>query len=98
MNHRRKEYWQKAQSKGKLRFILVNGILFWALPLGIFLFILFRAYDYFFDYASLQSSNKHVIVKLIVRSLTLIIGGYIYGLLTWNKMEKQFSQNNLENK
>lgn len=98
MNQKRKEYWEKAQSKGKLKFILVNGILFHGLPLGVLFFLYRPIYNYFFDYSNFQSSNNRSLPDLIITLIVWSIAGSINGLLTWNKMEKEFSQNNLENK
>ena len=98
MNQKRKEYLQKVKSKGIFRFILINGILLWGLPVGLFTMFFYRFYDYYFDYAYFQKSKNLSLTDIIVELLIWAIVGCFIGWFSWNRLQKEISQEDFENK
>lgn len=91
-NEKIRAKWMETRAKGKFRYILVNGVLFWGLPAGILFFLITTAYDYFYDYPNFQFTMKNFTAKFVSLLIIWSIGGVIIVWLTWNKREKEFRE------
>lgn len=80
--------WTKIREKGILRYILINWLLIWSLPVAIISSIVGE----FFDYKNINFSN--FISRLLGISIIFIISGVILGIYYWNKQEKIWKRNN----
>jgi hypothetical protein len=98
MTENQKEIWQKTHAQGKLRFILVRGIIFWGLPFGIVYFVLTRIFYYFFDGSSFSESINNLTAKFIFNLLIWSLGGCILKWMEWNKMKRESLGKDFENK
>jgi hypothetical protein len=98
MRENQDENREKIPAEGKFQFILVRGIIFWGLPLGITYFVLMRAFDYFFIRSPFPESDKILIAKFIFSLLLWSLYGYIFTSWQWNKMKKESLSKDFENK
>ena len=76
-----REKWRKIQTHGKLRFVLLRGVLGWGLPTAI----LTRVAD-FYLFKEADTAPSWLVTPLIFS-----VGGYLFGLLMWSRSEAYFS-------
>ncbi len=88
-----KEIWGKTRAKGKLRFILINGILIWGLFTAIGSYILEYSYTYFYNYTDFQNLSSNFIFHLSLRLVIFSLAGCLIYWLLWIRRERWFSQN-----
>ncbi len=88
-----KEKWIKTRAKGKLRFILINGVLFWGLFTAVGSYLISYAYSYFYNYSDFQSLSSHFIFHITLRLVIFSFVGCLLHWLLWIRREKEFSQN-----
>lgn len=74
--------WEKTRTKGKLKFVLVTGVLLWGLPMLIFMAFINKPFTDGF-------TSKSAIIHCIVWPLA----GVVYGLLTWHYSERKYKKN-----
>ena len=77
-----REKWRKIQAQGKLRFVLLRGILGWGLPT----MILVGATDYYLF------KEAHSALNWLLAIPIWLFGGYFFGLLMWRHYEAYFSR------
>lgn len=75
---RRWEKWSKIRQMGQGAFIFKYGILAYGLPMGLLAFIALLSTD--------------TTVSIIFGIATFLLGGGLYGTLTWSMSEKRFAQ------
>jgi hypothetical protein len=75
---KRRQAWEKMRKQGNLRFILIRGVLGY----GVSMIIAFACIDKFIDHKSLAIHP--------IRSLILILGGCVIGLMGWDDGERRF--------
>lgn len=80
MNEKEFKNWKQRRSKGKLKFILSEGVAF-----GLIMAPLNAVLLYFFD-----QENNYTVGKIILQSLFWIPAGFLYGLAVWSVNERQF--------
>ncbi len=81
MNFKQLKRWEKTRTKGKFRFVLLNGIIKVGFSTAI-LILITRKFRYPTDDLYIQ----FVILVLI----GLSIGGYFFGLWIWKRKEKEY--------
>jgi len=80
LNSRQAARWEKTRAKGKLRFMLLNGSLFWGGIMILFLNALhaFVLHD--------PTEKRYFIISLVVWPIV----GLFIGLQTWNRTEASY--------
>lgn len=76
-------YWETRRSS-KLRYVLVQGIIFWAFP--VFLLVLL------IGFISGATDTEVLLSTLPARILIWTIVGILFGLLMWSLNEKKYKQ------
>lgn len=84
MKSKQREKWAKTRSKGKLRFILVYGVLFLGVSSAILSSIIKAIY---YNNFSLQTFTSP---EFLVNLVCLLVGGYFWGHIVWNFNEKEY--------
>jgi len=69
--------WSAIAAKGKTRWIVVRGILGFGLTLTAFAFLQAWIVDHSI------SGFRQICLDLLVRAVFSLIGGYLFGLVTW---------------
>ncbi|MCR2807985.1 hypothetical protein [Paenibacillus soyae] len=83
--------WERIRSKGKLRYVLKYGMLYFGLPLGIMASLVQRLIRNSFSFDSFLTME--LIGDLIGRGLFyMVFAGGIYGTFSWNSYEKKFRE------
>jgi hypothetical protein len=77
MNSEQKEKWKRIRSKGKIRFILLRGVLSWGFPVGLI-------------YSLWTHWSESIMIKVLSIVIFMVFGGFIWGLLYWMSMEKKY--------
>jgi hypothetical protein len=73
--------WEKMRKKGFLRFVLVNGVLYWGVLTGLFFAIAMSAID----------SQRDPFLRTLCLSLVAFpIGGVFWGLFVWFWTERKY--------
>ncbi|HBI03070.1 MAG TPA: hypothetical protein DDY49_03450 [Paenibacillaceae bacterium] len=78
MNNYQNEQWKKTRSKGKMRFILLRGVLGWGLPVGLI--------------HSIWTHWNDGIMTMVQSTIIFMICGLIFGAIYWMFMEKYKSE------
>lgn len=78
--------WELIRTRGKLRYIFVNGLLGWGVPTAI----LFTIMTSLFETKSL-SFNQEIVKTFIISIIIFPIGGVFWGLWTWSWIVKKLS-------
>ena len=88
MNSIKRERWSQTRELGKQRFILRFGVLQWGITTGV-CFWLLRTWREIGSggYVEQLSSNLGGLVSGV---LIFSVVGALFGLITWNNLEKQF--------
>lgn len=73
----KRQRWQAIAAKGKTRWIVVRGILGAGLTLTALTFL----QTWIFDHSI--SGFRQIYSDLLVRAPFFLIGGYLWGLVTW---------------
>ena len=73
----RGQRWSAIAAKGKTRWIVVRGILGWGLGLTALTFL----DDWIIDHSI--SGFRQICSDLLVRAVFSLIGGYLWGPVTW---------------
>jgi hypothetical protein len=86
MNRRRQAWWAKRRNKGRAYHIWVRGVVGFGLSLTIC----------FWVYLAIQwPQHPYFSVNLAFAAIICLIGGYLFGICSWNKLEKEFRQSNV---
>ena len=81
MNDRDAEFlarWQKTRARGRMRFVLVRGILCWAIPAGTCATLINTWFNH-------GLSVRQLIINVVV----WLCGGVFYSLYLWNVSERK---------
>ena len=92
---KKEEYkrWSKIREKGKLRYILKYGILFWGIPTGIIAGIIINFLEMGFSLSVFKQIEFYS--ELIARMLFFgLFGGPLYGIITWIGKERKWKEEN----
>lgn len=84
--------WSKIRKKGKLSYILKYGILFWGIPTGILAGILLYFIEmggFTFQAFTQIEFYGEVIARVLFFAL---VGGPLYGILTWVGRERKWNK------
>ncbi len=76
--------WKKTREMGMLKFILKYGILFFGIPMWLYL----SGFEYFTE----RNRNLSFWNLLKIYSLFIPVGGIIYGFMTWHFSERRFKR------
>ena len=79
MNHAAAAKWEKAKSKGKKRFILVYGVLYW----GSLMFVLMTFI------LNQKPERSHPEAFIVISAFTWVFSGALYGWMMWKILEWQ---------
>jgi hypothetical protein len=90
MNQQSTERWEEMRAKGKMNFIIHNGVLRWGLGAAI-LFAILKTYT---DggVGSITFHNTDFVQILIIALVIFPIGGYFWGNWVWNSYAKKYSR------
>lgn len=80
MNNNQREQWKKIRAKGKMRFILLRGVLSWGLPTGVIY--------------SLFTHSSENMMAIVQTTIIFLITGVFLGLFYWMYMEKKYQNIN----
>jgi hypothetical protein len=72
--------WEVKRKMGRARFVLLYGIIFWAIPVGVIVNFIIGWLDGF--------SESRIITSTIIWPIT----GVVFGTITWKKAEKKYQQ------
>lgn len=89
MNKEKWKKWEKVRAKGRTRFIWLNGVVGWGIPLAVTgpaLTVLWRDAGFVIERFPWGSFLRLLPSSLIVASL----GGYFYGVLMWEIAERMY--------
>ena len=87
MKEKQFDKWQKMRMKGKRRFILINGLLSWGVPMFVVMTFVVN-----------MPENAEMTFGLIaINALIWTLGGLAFGYLTWTLSEKNY-QKELKNR
>jgi len=75
------EKWEKIRSKGKKRFIWVNGGLGWGVSTAVIWSIIMELYQ----------PSTEIWIRPLIALMIFPIGGVAFGHLTWNYSEKKYA-------
>jgi len=78
--------WELIRTRGKLRYIFVNGLLGWGVPTAI----LFTIMTSLFETKSL-SFDQEIVKTFIISIIIFPIGGVFWGVWTWSWIVKKLS-------
>jgi peptidoglycan/LPS O-acetylase OafA/YrhL len=80
MNHVAAAKWEKEKSKGKKRFILVFGVLYFGFPMS--------ATMTFIQYQKTEPIHPEAFI--VIHVLTWVFSGALYGWMMWKVFERQY--------
>jgi uncharacterized protein YacL len=80
MNLKQMKHWEKTISKGKLRFILIDGLLTWGFCVGILIKIIVNWFE----------GKPNSILDLVIRFIMFSILGCLFALRMWKKQERKY--------
>ena len=83
MGNARFTAWSETRKKGKMKYILINGILYYGLPM--FIIIAFFVHD-------LLDQSEHFVSTLIIDGVGWTVGGALFGLITWSVFEYEYQK------
>ncbi|PRX34745.1 hypothetical protein BX659_10260 [Orenia metallireducens] len=88
MNKKEKERWEQIRAKGKLRYILVHGIIGWGVSTAIIYTLVGLIMDkgIGMENISLQKSLIDLAIALVVFPTV----GVLQSIFTWNKKEQEY--------
>ncbi|WP_410511501.1 hypothetical protein PaeBR_15610 [Paenibacillus sp. BR2-3] len=86
MKEAQRNKWEKTRTKGKKRFLIINGIVGW----GISTALLFTLISSFFDHQYTIIFDKDFIMDLVTSLIIFPVGGLFWGLWVWSWMEKLY--------
>lgn len=80
--------WEKTRSRGRTRFVWLNSVVGWGIPVGLFwaVWMMFWEEGFVFSEWSLRSFLISLGVAIVFFPLT----GYFGGISSWNVMEKKY--------
>tara|TARA_B100002049_G_scaffold222889_1_gene193052 strand:- start:242 stop:523 length:282 start_codon:yes stop_codon:yes gene_type:complete len=81
MKEKQRARWAQIRIKGKTRFIWVNGVLFWGIPMFVFMSFLFLPFE---------SGDILNLTVIVTQAVIWVLGGLAFGLLTWTMSERTF--------
>ena len=73
------EHWSKLRTRGKARYILGTGVLAWGLPMFLFMILIINRRT-----TSLTAIGLNLLIW--------ILGGTLFGWLTWTIAERQYQR------
>ncbi len=79
MNEKQLKKWEKIRNKGKMRFILVNGVVYW----GVFTALLW-------SFFMAKMSGTPFLSYFCVAIIMFPVGGLAFGFLVWKMSEKKY--------
>ena len=80
MNTKQMAKWEDIRNKGKRKYIIKYGLIFWGIPMAILVSLL--------QYLSVGKLN--VIMNVIISIIVFLLGGLLYGLIMWTYLEKRY--------
>ena len=79
--------WEKIRVKGKAHFVLYRGVLGW----GLYMFAVLTIFNHLqavdFQLSELKSIS---LPTVFVNFILCIIGGFVFGWVTWSSSEKSY--------
>jgi hypothetical protein len=82
MNDKQRAWWERQRSQGMDRFVLRTGVL----QYGGIMFIATLLLTYF------TTPEKFDLPHVIIRAVTCLIGGVVFGLLLWWMNERGYNK------
>jgi hypothetical protein len=84
MNSKNREKWAKTRARGKPRFILIYGVLYWGTATAFITAILqaFLGKD--------LSLYTFVSLQFLIKLTVFLVIGYVYGDIMWNINERRY--------
>ncbi|MDP4093403.1 MAG: hypothetical protein Q8920_08585 [Bacillota bacterium] len=82
------ERWERFKSKGKTRYVLLNGAIGWGIPVGIAASLLDAILDKGFSLKYITSVP--FLFRLEINILIFMILGIIYGFYMWSSMRRTY--------
>lgn len=79
--------WQKMRVKGKGRFILINGLLSWGVPMFVVMTFV----------VNMPENGEMAFGLIAINALIWALGGLAFGYFTWTLSEKNY-QKELKNR
>jgi len=80
MNHVTAAKWESVKSKGKKRFILVDGVLYWGLPMFVLMTFILNQ----------KPERSHPEVFIVISAFIWVFSGALYGWMMWKVVEWQY--------
>jgi hypothetical protein len=80
MNEKQQKRWERMKGKGRLRFVLIYGVLLFGLPQ----MILWTLIDYF------REPQKLTLSRLMVWSSVCLLMGFVSGLTSWELFDRNY--------
>jgi hypothetical protein len=73
--------WGLIREKGKARYILVYGVLFWGIPMLVFMSFITNPF-----------TNGLFSAAALIHCIVWLIGGLVYGFVMWHYSEYKFTK------
>ncbi len=86
-NSKSTKWWERTRKKGKTRYILVNGVLFWGVPMLIFMSFIGDRNPF---------SNGLFSAASLVHYIVWLGAGLVYGFAMWHYFERKYAKENAE--
>ena len=87
MKDKQFDKWQKMRAKGKEKFILINGLLSWGVPMFVVMTFV----------VNMPENGEMVFGLIAINALIWALGGLAFGYFTWTLSEKNY-QKELKNR
>lgn len=72
--------WEAVRERGILRFLLINGVLFWAIPLMAIT-----------GYFNESFTNGFLSERSVVHTSLWVLGGLAYGFILWHQNQSRYN-------
>ena len=73
------DQWERLRRKGKMKYILIHGLLLWGAPMAVIM-------NLYFHY---KTETPWLPAAYYITPVFLV-GGLIFGLIMWNFLEKRY--------
>ena len=76
--------WERVRARGRLRYVLMHGVLFWGLPMLLAMTGVTYVQQYGWAWPSAETER---ILLMLVNLIIWPIGGYLFGAAMWSVLE-----------
>jgi len=88
MNNSKLNKWERIRARGKMRYVIIHGVISWGIPAAILTSVITTLWE-----TKTLKFNSEFVSDLLISLVVFPIFGIVFGLWTWHIFDSKFPKN-----